>query len=184
MDHFISASANATQAAFPMVPLNPWQVPFVCKCFINKRLHFVKGTEKDLYPSKKKEGNVPPAGGLQTEGKMISSFNLVHNCMVSNLYFQHHVFGSAKLSCHLSSSAGLVWLCSFQYTFPRSLGIIHSEGFTIASFPSWISSTSSFPLPLTVPNSLQPLLHHCIFKLRVLFHSEILQNCFLLLSVL
>lgn len=111
MDHFISASANAAQAVFPMVPLNPWQVPFFCQCFINKRLHFVKGIKEDLYPSKKNEGNVLSALGLQTEGKTISSFNLVHNCMVSDLYFQHHVFGSAKLSYHLSSSTGFVWLC-------------------------------------------------------------------------
>lgn len=46
MDHLTSAPENIAQTVFPMVPLNPGQVPFVCQCFIITWLTFLSREKK------------------------------------------------------------------------------------------------------------------------------------------
>lgn len=179
MDHFISASANTAQTVFSMVPWIHGKSHLFVSVLLIRDFISVRGIKKDLYPSKKKEGNVLPALGLKSRWfqVLIQFITARFPTCISNTTS----LGVPSYTVPWAHLLVLFGCATFQYMFPWSLGIFHWKGFTIASFPSWISSTSSFPFLLTATNSLQPLSFHCISKLRALFHLEILQNCFLLL---
>lgn len=65
MDHFISASANTAQTVFSMVPWIHGKSHLFVSVLLIRDFISVRGIKKDLYPSKKKEGNVLPALGLK-----------------------------------------------------------------------------------------------------------------------
>lgn len=124
MDRLTSAPENIAQTVFPMVPLNPGQVPLICQCFIITWLTFLsrkkKKKEKDFYPSNKKERNVLSVLGIQNEDKRIS---MVFLTCISEI-----TFGHASYTVPWAHVLGLLFctavLCFNKYFFSLCTNLI------------------------------------------------------------